>query len=134
MRAIVLTGYGGVENFALAEVADPEPGPHDIRVQLRAASFNPIDYQIRRGGHESKLVSSPSLGRDFAGVVNKVGAAVTEWAVGDAVFGYSSSMGSNGTYAEQLCVPATIVGRVPASLTFAQAPALPVAGLTALAA
>lgn len=132
MKAIVLTDYGGVENFALADVSDPTLSPDDLRVQVRAASFNPIDYQIRRGGSESKLVGSPILGRDFAGEVSQVGAAVTGWQVGDAVFGYSSSMGSNGTYAEQLCVPANVVGRVPPSLTYAQAAALPVVGLTAL--
>ncbi|WP_052732430.1 alcohol dehydrogenase catalytic domain-containing protein [Hymenobacter terrenus] len=132
MQAVVLTNYGGIENFALADVPTPEPKADEIRVRLRAASFNPIDSQIRRGGDESKLVSSPILGRDFAGVIDQVGAAVTDWRIGDPVFGYCSSMGSNGTYAEYLCIPANIMSAVPAALTFAEAAALPVAGLTAL--
>lgn len=132
MKAVVLTDYGSVENFTLMEVADPVPKADEIRVRIRAASFNPIDYQIRQGGSESKLVSSPILGRDFAGVVDMAGPGVFDWQVGDAVFGYSSSMGSNGTYAELICVPANIVGRMPAALSFEQAAALPVAGLTAL--
>ncbi len=85
MRAIVLTAHGSTDNFIERHVPDPVPSDSDVLVRIRAASFNPIDYQIRRGGPESHLVVSPILGRDFAGVVERVGRRVRQWRPGDEV-------------------------------------------------
>lgn len=132
MKAVVLNGFGGVENFELQEVKDPVIKDDEILVKIKACSFNPADYQIRRGGPEANAVKSMILGRDLAGIVMEVGKAVNNFKAGDEVIAYSSVMGSNGSNAEYISLPANIVGKKPANLTFEQAAAIPVVGLTAL--
>lgn len=105
MKAIILNDFGGVENFSMATLPIPEPGPHAVLVKIAATAFNPIDYQIRQGATERKRMHPPVLGREFAGVVEKTGDAVTRFKAGDAVMAAAGSMGSNGTYAEYISVP-----------------------------
>ncbi|WP_089899354.1 quinone oxidoreductase family protein [Chitinophaga arvensicola] len=132
MKAIVLNDFGGVENFAMATLPVPEPGPHDVLIKIVASAFNPIDYQIRQGATERKRMHSPVLGRECAGIVEKTGVAVTRFRAGDAVMVAAGSMGSNGTYAEYISVPEQILVHKPAQLSFAAAAATPTASLTAL--
>lgn len=132
MQAIVLNDFGGVENFSAATLPIPEPGDQEVLVNIRAAAFNPIDYQMRQGATERKRMHSPILGREFSGVVVKTGKSVSQFAVGDAVMAASGSMGSNGTYATHISLPAEILVPKPAHLSFAEAAALPTAALTAL--
>lgn len=132
MKAIVLNDFGGVENFSMATLPMPEPGPDAVLVKIAATAFNPIDYQIRQGATERKRMHSPVLGREFAGIVEKTGDAVTRFKAGDAVMAASGSMGSNGTYAEYISVPEQILVHKPAGLSFATAAAVPTASLTAL--
>ncbi len=131
MKAVVLKQFGGVENFSLEDVPSPRLTEGGVRVRIRAAAFNPIDYQMRRGGTESKLLKSPVLGREFAGEVAEVAAGVDNFRPGDEVFGYASNLGSNGTYAEEIVLPKEIVARKPANLAFGEAAAVPLVGLTA---
>ena len=132
MKAVVLKGFGGVENFLMQEVQDPVIKDDEILVKVKACSFNPADYQIRKGGPEANAVSSMILGRDLSGIVVEVGRDVTGFIAGDEVIAYSSIMGSNGSNAEYIALPANIVGKKPFNLTFEQAAAIPVVGLTAL--
>lgn len=132
MKAVVLNGFGGVENFELQEVPDPVIKDDEILVKIKACSFNPADYQIRRGGPEANAVKSMILGRDLSGIVMEVGKAVKDFHAGDEVIAYSSIMGSNGSNAEFIAIPANIAGRKPANLSFEHAAAIPVVGLTAL--
>lgn len=132
MKAVVLTQHGGVENFAMQELPNPEVSENKVLVRIKACSFNPADYQIRRGGPEANMASSMVLGRDMAGVIEKVGRKVRHLKAGDEVMAYASVMGSNGTNAELISLPANIVGKKPANLSFEQAAAIPVVGLTAL--
>ena len=132
MKAIVLKAFGAVDNFELAEVPRPAVQENEVLVKIKAAAFNPIDYQMRRGDAESKLLKSAILGREFSGTVEAVGKAVTGFAPSDAVAAYVASLASNGTYAEYISVPQQMVAKKPASLPFAQAAALPLVGLTAL--
>lgn len=132
MKAVVLQRHGGVENFALQELPNPEVKEHEVLVRIKACSFNPADYQIRKGGPETNAASSMILGRDMAGVVERVGQKVKHLQEGDEVMAYASVMGSNGTNAEFISLPANVVGKKPANLSFAQAAAIPVVGLTAL--
>ncbi|HEY8560720.1 MAG TPA: NADP-dependent oxidoreductase [Pyrinomonadaceae bacterium] len=132
MKAVYLKQFGGAENFELREV---EPAPlveGGVRVRLRATAFNPVDYQIRRGDSESKLLKSPILGREMAGVVAEVDSSVKSLQVGDEVFSYVTNLGSSGTYAEEIVVPEALVVRKPANLTFNQSAAVPLVGLTAV--
>jgi NADPH2:quinone reductase len=131
MKAIVLTSFGSTDNFRLEEVASPVPKAGEIRIKIKAVSFNPVDYQIRKGGPESASLASNILGRDFSGIVDEITSGVTAYKKGDEVVAYIGNLGSNGTYAEYVCIPAAIAGRKPSNLTHEQAATIPVAGLTA---
>ncbi|MBN9203296.1 zinc-binding alcohol dehydrogenase family protein [Methylibium petroleiphilum] len=107
----------------------PEPLPHDLRVAVRAVSVNPVDTKVRRNGAHAD--GSPRvLGWDAVGVVEAVGSAVTRFQPGDRVW-YAGSIARNGSNAELHLVDERLVGRAPASLTDAQAAALPLTGITA---
>ncbi|WP_291285716.1 NADP-dependent oxidoreductase [Flavobacterium sp.] len=129
MKAIVLDQKG---EFRLEEISTPQPSENQVQVKIAAAGFNPIDYQMTENVMERKLVHSPVLGREFSGIVTDIGKNVTDFAIGDAVFCGSGSMGSNGTYAEFICIPAEILMHLPKNVSFEQAAAIPSAGLTAL--
>ncbi|KFF02654.1 quinone oxidoreductase family protein [Flavobacterium reichenbachii] len=129
MKAVVLQEN---HEFRLETVEIPHPEPHQIQVKIAASGFNPIDYQMMEYGSERKLLHSPILGREFSGIITAVGKNVTDFKIGDAVFCGSGSMGSNGTYAEYICVPETIAVKKPENISFEQAAAIPSAGLTAL--
>jgi NADPH:quinone reductase-like Zn-dependent oxidoreductase len=132
MQAIILKDFGGVENFELREVALPSVKEGFLLVQIKAVSFNPIDYQIRKGLSESKLLHSPILGREFSG--NVVGGEYAKYGFeeGEAVYGYVGSLGSNGTYAEYVSLPACIIAKKPKGVTYEEAAVIPLVGLTAL--
>ncbi|WP_291919473.1 NADP-dependent oxidoreductase [Chitinophaga sp.] len=132
MQAIILNGFGGVEHFSAATLPLPEPGDTEVLVQIAATAFNPIDYQMRQGAPESKRMHSPILGRECAGIVLKTGELVTGFAPGDAVLAASGSMGSNGSYATHISLPAEILVHKPHNISFAEAAAVPTASLTAL--
>jgi zinc-binding alcohol dehydrogenase family protein len=111
------------------EIAKPEPKGRDIRVAVKAISANPVDYKVRKRATppegETKI-----LGYDAAGTVDAVGADVTLFKPGDEVF-YAGSIQRQGTNAEFHLVNERIVGRKPASLSFAQSAALPLTAITA---
>src|SRR6187549_339259 len=88
MRAVVAERYGGPEVLAIAEREPPEVRPGDVRIAVRAASLNPLDFKIRDGKVKLVLPLRPpiALGCDVAGVVERVGANVTRFAVGDLVY------------------------------------------------
>lgn len=111
------------------DLPQPEPGPHDLLVKVEAVSVNPVDTKVRRRA-EPEAGGAKVLGWDAAGTVVAIGAEVSEFAVGDAVF-YAGDLGRPGTNAEYHCVDARIVGRKPASLDWAQAAALPLTAITA---
>ena len=129
MKAILLHQNG---DFKLQEVNTPEPKYDEVQVKIAAAGFNPIDYQMTENAMERKLLHSPILGREFSGIVSAVGEKVTDFKIGDAVFCGSGSMGSNGTYAEYICVPAAIVMHLPKNISFEEGAGIPSVGLTAL--
>lgn len=133
MKAIILKGFGGTENFEFTEdMAVPKVGPEDVLVKIEATAFNPIDYQMRKGMPESNRMHSPVLGREFSGIVVSVGEAVTRFSPGQAVFAGSGSMGSNGSYAAYIAVPESILALKPRNISFQEAAAVPVVYLTAL--
>ncbi|UTN03275.1 NADP-dependent oxidoreductase [Flavobacterium bizetiae] len=129
MKAILLHQNG---DFKVQEVNTPEPKYDEVQVKIAAAGFNPIDYQMTENAMERKLLHSPILGREFSGIVSGVGEKVTDFKIGDAVFCGSGSMGSNGTYAEYICVPAAIVMHLPKNISFEEGAGIPSVGLTAL--
>jgi NADPH:quinone reductase-like Zn-dependent oxidoreductase len=131
VKAVVLRAHGGAGNFEDVELPVPGVGAGEVRIRVEAAAFNPVDWQVRAGLSEGRRVRSMILGRDLSGTIDAVHDSVTGLAVGDAVFCNVCNLGSSGTYAEYVCVPAELVARKPASLTHLQAAAVPVAGITA---
>ena len=135
MKAIQYSNYGDAEILDLVEVADPEPGPGQILVDIYAASVNPVDWKIRSGMLRRFFeVEFPVIpGRDGAGVVAALGEGVTDAAVGDEVCFIAGHMGQ-GTYAGKIVLDAASVAPKPANVTFEEAAAFPLAGMTAWAA
>ncbi|MFJ5684952.1 NADP-dependent oxidoreductase [Streptomyces sp. NPDC093099] len=127
MQAIVFEEFGGPDVLHVKEIAEPHAGPGEIRVAVKAAGVNPMDYKIRHGWMGRVFATPlPAVpGQEIAGVVDEIGAGVTDVAVGDDVLGWSTT----GAYA-QYALAETVV-RKPASLGWAEAAALPVAGETA---
>jgi NADPH:quinone reductase len=110
------------------EIDVPAPGPHDLLVEVRAVSVNPVDVKVRAGvdpGGAPKV-----LGFDAAGVVVGTGDAVTSFSVGDEVY-YAGSISRPGSNAGLQLVDERITGHKPASLGFAEAAALPLTTITA---
>ena len=130
MKAMLLTAHGGPEMLRFGDAPDPFAGPGDIVVDVHAASVNAADYKVRLGGHGG-LTFPHILGRDFSGVVASVGPGVSDFAVGDAVFGVNDA-GQEGAYAEKLRIKAAIVARKPDRLSHLQAAAMALTGLTAI--
>lgn len=134
MHAIVRRTYGLLDSVELASVEAPTPDDDLVLVRVRAASLNPIDWHVAKGepliarlGAGWRVPKRIELGNDGAGVVESVGRNVTEFRPGDEVFG-----GMRGSFAElALANPAALAAK-PATLSFAQAASLPVAGVTAL--
>lgn len=89
MKAVRFHSYGGPEVLKIEEVDMPEPGPGQVRIAVRAAGINPIDWKLRAGYmHEMMPLALPAgSGFDAAGVIDAIGEGVSGAAVGDAVFG-----------------------------------------------
>jgi NADPH:quinone reductase-like Zn-dependent oxidoreductase len=135
MRAAAIDGYGGSERLQVREMAEPgEPGPGQIRLRVRAASVNPIDWKMRRGSLRIVMPAKFPLipGFDAAGEVDAVGPEVTRFQLGDAVFGGVERGPHRGACAELALARESALAAMPPSLSFVEAAALPVAGLTAL--
>ena len=135
MRGVAYDRYGGPEVLTLRDdLPDPQVGPDTVLVRVHAAGVNPVDLLIRSGGltgaypHHLPIVP----GWDVAGVVEAAGPAVTAFAAGDEVFGYVRRDDVQwGTTAELVPAPQRCLAHKPASLSFAEAAGLPLAGLTA---
>ncbi|MDX6752282.1 NADP-dependent oxidoreductase [Geminicoccaceae bacterium 1502E] len=130
MRVVELREFGGSQGFVLSERPVPEPGRGEVRIRVEAASFNPVDRKIRLGRFGGSLPMV--LGHDAAGRVEKLGEGVEGVAPGDPVWAFLGGPQSNGAYAEQVVVPAELVGPRPRRLSVEEAAAMPVVGLTAL--
>jgi NADPH:quinone reductase-like Zn-dependent oxidoreductase len=135
MKAITYCAYG-LTNLKLEDVEKPVPKDDEVLVRVRAASVNPYDWHfvegtpkiIRLMGVGLRKPKDTRVGVDFAGTVEAVGKNVTQYKPGDEVFG-----GRGGAFAEYVCRRATgAIALKPANVTFEQAAALNIAGITAL--
>jgi NADPH:quinone reductase-like Zn-dependent oxidoreductase len=134
MKAALIDKHGGVDVLRYGDAPDPVAGPGEVVVDIHAASVNGADPKVRVGNGRYKLDAFPHiLGRDFSGIVSALGAGVTDFAVGDAVFGVTDQ-GIEGAYAEKIAIKAAIVAKKPASLSYVDAAALGLVSLTALTA
>lgn len=131
MKAIVYSQHGlpiaDAKSLYEAEIDKPTPGARDLLVKISAISVNPVDTKVRAG---SSTDQPRILGWDAVGTVEAIGANVTLFQPGDAVY-YAGSIARPGAYAEYGLVDERIAGRKPASLSDADAAALPLTSLTA---
>ncbi|WP_369944460.1 zinc-binding alcohol dehydrogenase family protein [Xanthomonas medicagonis] len=120
---------GDAESLIDLTLPDPVPGEHDLLVEVRAVSVNPVDVKIRAG--VAPEAGQPKvIGWDAAGVVRAVGQGVTLFKPGDRVW-YAGSLKRPGTNSELHLVDERIAGRMPKTLDFAAAAALPLTTITA---
>jgi NADPH:quinone reductase-like Zn-dependent oxidoreductase len=127
MRAVVLTGYGGVDKLELRDVPEPVADPGKIKVRVAASSVNPVDWKMRSGAYRqrSSLEFPAILGRDASGEVTAVGQGVTAFQVGARVLGLV-----NRAYAEYVVEAEIAWAEVPRSMDLIDAAALPLVVLT----
>jgi NADPH:quinone reductase-like Zn-dependent oxidoreductase len=138
MKAIIYTQYGGPERLHLQETAQPTPKENEVLVKVRAASLNVADlHMLTADPIVMRLITgllkpkNTILGSDMAGEVMATGSNVRQFKVGDAVFGDLSDSGW-GALAEAVCAREEALVLKPANLSFEQAAAAPMSGLTAL--
>jgi NADPH:quinone reductase-like Zn-dependent oxidoreductase len=131
MKAVRIHTYGGPEVSLYEDAPRPEPAADEILVRVHAASVNPVDWMIRNGyGKEWWPHQMPlTLGCEYAGVVEAVGASVSSVKPGEEVFGFINLV-KNGAYAEFALAKEAEVALKPESLDFVKAAAVPVAALT----
>jgi NADPH:quinone reductase len=134
MRAVGVTEFGGPEALHVVELPEPQAGPGEVRIRVRAAAVNPTDTLIRSGARARQLKDIPPPyvpGMDVAGVLDQIGQGVaTDLRAGDRVMAIVVPFASHGAYSELVVVPAESVARVPAGATDAEAATLPMNGLT----
>ena len=132
MKAIVIHQYGGPEVLKYEDLPRPEPKDDQLLVRVIAAGVNPVDGMIRSGmfakggGGAFPMI----LGGDIAGIIEKVGSKITNFKAGDPVFAYVS-LDNNGGYAQYALTTERETASKPKSLTYVEAAAVPIVGLTA---
>lgn len=135
MKALTYSEFGGLDAFELRDVDLPHIGPDVAVVRVAAAGINPVDYKIREGYLQGLIDTAlPAIpGWDVAGVIEQAGLDTPEFAVGDRVLAYGrSDVVQHGSLAEFMPVAARTAAKIPDSVSFEQAAALPLTGLTAL--
>ena len=134
MKAMGITEFGGSSTIHELALEDPMPGPHEARIRIRAAGVNPVDWKIREGLFQGRMPHAFPivLGWDAAGVVDALGEKADFAKVGDEVFAYCrKEILHDGTYAECILVEERHLATKPKNLSFEEAAAVPLAGLTA---
>lgn len=134
ITAIQFSNYGPPEVLSARRIPTPPLNAGEVSIEVHAASVNPIDWKVRAGFLQGVIPASfpVTSGRDGAGVVSAVGAGVDMGLIGRRVC-FLASRGV-GTWAEQIVLPAALAVRIPDTLSFTDAAALPLAGLSAWAA
>ena len=134
MRAVTYDHFGDDSTLAVTEQPLPRVAPGEVLVRVRAAGVNPVDWKVMSGGLDQLMETQfPAVpGWDVAGVVERVGIDVPDYAVGDEVIGYArKDWVHGGTFAEFVAVPVRCLAHKPSALSWQQAAGLPLAGLTA---
>ncbi|MFD8459454.1 NADP-dependent oxidoreductase [Streptomyces antimycoticus] len=131
MRVITQQSLGGPEVLTIVDAPEPRPLPTEVLVRVKAIGLNPLEALLRSGEFPPMLGRPPFvLGWDISGVVEE-GSLTYRFRPGDEVFGMPLFPRAASAYAEVVSAPAVHLARKPASLSHAEASALPVVGLTA---
>lgn len=135
MKAMVINEFGGSEQFTQNDIAEPIVKAGHVVVRIAASSVNTIDMMIRQSGADLPFappLPNGVLGMDFAGTIEAVGEGVTEYKVGDEVYGCAGGLGAlQGSLAEKILADARLIAHKPASLSMKEAAAIPLVGITA---
>ena len=136
MKAVQISSYGGNEVLEINENASkPIPARNQLLIKVEAASLNPVDKAIR-AGYLKEIVPLPlptTLGGDFSGIIKEVGEGVSEFKIGDHVYGQGNTLsGGSGSFAEFLIANDINTAHKPRNINFIEAAALPIAGVSAL--
>ena len=133
MKAAVLGKFGGPEEFKITEVRQPVFNDDEVLIKVAAAGINPVDTKVRAGTSAmSKQMKLPViLGWDVSGIIEAVGKNVHPFEPGDAVFGCIGFPGPGNAYAEYTLANPNVLARKPDNISFDEAAAVPLAGLTA---
>jgi len=131
MKAIRFHEYGGFEVLKYEDVPRPEPQPGEVLIQVRAASVNPFDLALREGWLASMIpLQLPAIaGVDVAGIVMATGEGVTDFSIGQDVYGFMSRY--SGAYAEYAAVAIETIAPQPQRLDYVQAASVPLAATAA---
>ncbi len=132
MKAVRIHSYGDASVLAYEDAPMPSIEPTDVLIKVVAASVNPVDWKIREG-YLQQMIPYPlplTLGWDVSGVIEAVGAEVTEFKVGDAVYS-RPDIKRNGSYAKYIAVRTSEIAHKPKTISHAEAATLPLAGITA---
>lgn len=122
MKAVIITEFGDASVLKIEERSKPEVGTEDVLVKVKAAGINRLDVAQRKGNYPvPEGVVADILGLEVAGIVEETGSNVTDWKVGDEVFGLISG----GGYAEYAVLPSNLCIRKPKNLSFVEAASLP---------
>ena len=132
MKAIVIDQYGDKEELKKRNLSRPEPDTDEVLIKVQAAAVNPIDWKLRYGYLKEKFpFEFPIvLGWDAAGIIEKVGENVDTFQKDDRVF-VRPELTNRGTYAEYTTAKAELLAKIPDNISFKEAAAVPLAGLTA---
>lgn len=136
MKAVQINTYGGIDVLEINENAPkPAPSKNQVLVGVHAASINPVDWKLRAGYLKEwmPLKFPATLGGDFSGVVREVGEGVSEFSIGDEVFGSAIVLnGGSGSFAEFVAANTGNTALKPKTVDFVEASALPLAGASAV--
>ncbi|MBV6634191.1 MAG: zinc-dependent alcohol dehydrogenase family protein [Alphaproteobacteria bacterium] len=132
MRAQIIEAFGGPEVFQLKDVPDPTPGPSQVLIRQQGSSVNPVDYKLRSDGRDIAPEFPGILGFDVSGIVTAIGPDVTDFAVGDAVYGAAGGVkGQGGAYAELIAAETRVIAKRPSNISPVEAAAMPLVTITA---
>ena len=135
MKAIQINAYGGNEVVVIrSDAPKPAISAGKLLIKMHAAGVNPVDWKIRAGYLQNMrpVIFPFTLGMDFSGVVIETGQGVSNFKKGDSVYGMANVFsGDTGTFAEFICVDASVTGLKPRNINSSEAAALPMAGVSA---
>ncbi len=133
MKAAVINQFGEAELFKIIDVDKPSPNNGEVLIKVMAAGINPVDTKVRAGtsGLSKQLKLPAILGWDVSGVIEAVGKNVQDLKPGDAVFGCIGFPGLGNAYAEFTLADPKLLAKKPNNISFDEAAAVPLAGLTA---
>jgi NADPH2:quinone reductase len=133
MKSQVITRFGDYSVFETIETIKPKIKPGYVLIRVKATSVNPVDYKLRAGKFPQITPEFPAiLHGDVAGVVEEIGSGITEFEIGDEVYGCAGGVkGECGALGEFMLVDARLIAKKPKTLSMAEAASLPLVSITA---